>query len=158
MIVDNWPCYRLLLFVALIVSVTVPAARAEEEVAEGVRRGALAYRVYCQSCHGVEGQGDGPVAADLKHQPPDLSRLARRAGGEFPAVEVRHKIDGRDPVASHGPSDMPVWGMTFELRGDVDPRQQDQRINDLVEYLRSLQRSSEVDRVDQDPCPDAGSS
>lgn len=116
-------------------------AQADETApSDSARRGALTYRVYCQSCHGAEGRGDGPIAPDLEHPPPDLTLLAQRAGGKFPAREVRSKIDGREPVPSHGPSDMPVWGLTFALRGDADEEQVEERLDDLVALLRSWQR------------------
>lgn len=121
-----------------------PASTDEEAAAAaGLRRGALTYRLHCQACHGAAGRGDGPLAADLKRPPPDLSLLASRAGGAFPAAEVRSKIDGRDPVASHGPSEMPVWGLTFALRGDHDRHEVARRIDDLVALLRSWQRPSD---------------
>ena len=125
---------------ALMIGPATALGAQQEAAGEGVRRGALTYRVYCRSCHGSEGRGDGPVAGDLKRPPPDLSLLADRAGGRFPALEVRRKIDGRDPVASHGPSEMPVWGLTFALRGDGDRLRVEHRLDDLVALLRSLQR------------------
>ena len=45
--------------------------------------GEEAYRRYCASCHGLEGKGDGPVAASLRRAPTDLTQLARRSGGRF---------------------------------------------------------------------------
>ncbi len=127
------------LAVALATLLLVAPVTAEEAGdSESVRRGALTYRTYCQSCHGPEGRGDGSLAAELKHPPADLSSLARRAGGRFPTLEVRRKIDGRDPAPSHGPSEMPVWGPTFELRGEDSP-EVERRIDDLVALLRTLQ-------------------
>ncbi|HEV7222759.1 MAG TPA: redoxin domain-containing protein [Pirellulales bacterium] len=35
-------------------------------------RGKLVYQVYCNRCHGPEGRGDGPSAAELKPPPRDL--------------------------------------------------------------------------------------
>ena len=121
-------------------SATQDSATQDSATRNSAQRGARTYRLYCQSCHGPEGRGDGPLAVDLKHSPPDLTLLAQRADGWFPAFEVRRKIEGRDPVATHGPSEMPVWGLTFELRGDADASQVEQRLDDLVEWIRGLQR------------------
>jgi mono/diheme cytochrome c family protein/peroxiredoxin len=38
-----------------------------------VARGRLAFQVYCAACHGQEGHGDGPSAAELKPPPRDLA-------------------------------------------------------------------------------------
>jgi mono/diheme cytochrome c family protein len=104
-------------------------------------RGRAAYSLYCLSCHGKTGKGDGPVAATLKVPPTDLTRLASAHGGKFPADRVYARIDGREPVIAHGPSDMPVWGMSFQDPGKVanqEPMVQN-RIHDLVAYLATLQ-------------------
>ena len=97
---------------------------------------------YCASCHGASARGDGPAASSLKVPPADLTRIAARRHGSFPASEVTRYIDGRRDVASHGSREMPVWGLIFAqpihehasgeevLRG---------RLLVLVEYLRSIQ-------------------
>lgn len=125
----------------LLAGLLTSLANAQPREAEGdpEHRGAQTYRYYCQSCHGAEGRGDGPVADSLKHPPPDLTLLSERAGGTFPALRTRRKIDGRDAVIAHGPSDMPVWGLTFELRGDASPGAVHARIDDLVDLLRTWQ-------------------
>ena len=42
---------------------------------------------------------------------PDLTRIAARHGGKFPDNWVYRVIDGRESLLSHGPRDMPVWGV-----------------------------------------------
>jgi len=103
--------------------------------------GAALYRTYCASCHGENGRGDGPVAPVLRVAPPDLTRLAQRHGGTYPADRVAERIDGRTHVAAHGPSEMPVWGdrlASRSLAGEGD-RALDARVAALVEHLRTLQ-------------------
>jgi mono/diheme cytochrome c family protein len=97
---------------------------------------------FCASCHGTSARGDGPAASGLKVPPADLTRIAARRGGSFPASEVTAFIDGRRNVAAHGSREMPVWGLILAqpihehasgeevLRG---------RLLVLVEYLRSIQ-------------------
>lgn len=46
------------------------------------------YRRLCASCHGVEGRGDGPVAASLRVEVPDLTRTASRARGMDPRERI----------------------------------------------------------------------
>jgi mono/diheme cytochrome c family protein len=105
--------------------------------------GAELYRSYCASCHGVEAQGDGPVASSLRVEVPDLTRIAHRHGGRFPADQVRRIIDGRTTLPPHGTRTMPVWGQAFRAagaEGSQTAAQPDRLIELLVEYLRSIQR------------------
>jgi mono/diheme cytochrome c family protein len=101
------------------------------------------YQQLCASCHGVSGRGDGPVASLVKIGVPDLTRIAYRDGGEFPAEDVRRTIDGRWDRRAHGARDMPVWG--WQLYGGAsenDPEERarvDSMIDRLVNYLRSIQ-------------------
>jgi hypothetical protein len=76
-------------------------------------RGDELYRRYCASCHGVEGNGDGPLAASLNQKPPDRTTLAKRNGCKFDEAAVMMTIDGRLLVAQHGPREMPIWGAIF---------------------------------------------
>src|SRR5262245_7834759 len=75
--------------------------------------GVRLYQVFCSSCHGLTGRGDGPVEPLFVGGVPDLAHLAARNGGKFPADRVRFTIDGREPFVAHGTSDMPVWGFEF---------------------------------------------
>jgi hypothetical protein len=102
------------------------------------------YETLCASCHGAGGEGDGPVASLIKVPVPDLTRIAQRAGGEFPTEDVRLTIDGRWDRRAHGARDMPVWGWQFydsyNLE-DADERAKvDATIDKLVVYLRSIQK------------------
>jgi mono/diheme cytochrome c family protein len=111
--------------------------------------GARLYRVYCQSCHGEHGRGDGPVARELELSLPDLRRITKRAAdGVFPTERVAAVIDGREPVAGHGTHDMPVWGLTFRDPGRVADQESDveERVRSLVAFLRSIQETSAAGR------------
>jgi mono/diheme cytochrome c family protein len=104
--------------------------------------GAQLYQRFCASCHGVRGLGDGPVAADLNVMVPDVTRIAHRHGGVYPAEDVRRIIDGRTVHVAHGTRDMPVWGYEFRLAGATDTSSKnsaDELVRRLVDYLRSIQ-------------------
>jgi mono/diheme cytochrome c family protein len=79
------------------------------------------YRRFCASCHGVQGRGDGPVAPAFKVEVPDLTLIARRAGGVFPRERILRIIDGRHVIGAHGSRTMPVWGEDFGRAGLGSP-------------------------------------
>ena len=113
--------------------------------AQDVAIGAGIYQENCATCHGIDAMGNGPMAPVLLVQPSDLTTLTERHGGEFPVERVVMRIDGRDPLVSHG-SDMPVFGEFFEGVQNValktasgQPILVSQPIADLVAYLREIQ-------------------
>lgn len=88
------------------------------------------YQVYCSSCHGRDGKGGTG---------PDLTVLAKQNGGKFPVVLVKEAIRGDTRVDAHGPKDMPAWGTAFRYLGSGSRLEIDVRINNLTEYVRSIQ-------------------
>ena len=98
------------------------------------------FKTYCASCHGVAGKGDGVMAAHLRYRPADLTLIGRRRPGGFDSEEVRRIVDGRAPVASHGSSEMPVWGDALKLPSDRHgEKAATARIRAVVEYLKTIQ-------------------
>jgi hypothetical protein len=80
------------------------------------------------------------MADSLRVRPPDLTLIARRSGGRFPADVVRRIVDGRSPVKGHGGPEMPVWGDAFRSSSDAySDAKVAEKIGALVEYLRSIQ-------------------
>ncbi|WP_170422788.1 c-type cytochrome [Ruegeria arenilitoris] len=118
-------------------------AFASQAVGQNVETGAELYQHYCATCHGIEATGHGPMAGVLVIQPTDLTQLAAE-DGVFPTARVVARIDGRDPLVSHG-SPMPVYGPYFEGQDtsmktpDGQPILTSQPIVDLVAYLQTLQ-------------------
>ena len=114
-------------------------------LAQSAETGRAIYETYCATCHGPEARGDGPMSKILLVPPPDLTRLAERNDGVFPTAWVAARIDGRDPVISHG-GEMPVWGGLFE--GNMaaiaseygQPILTSETIADLVGWLETVQR------------------
>ncbi|HLS82268.1 MAG TPA: cytochrome c [Steroidobacter sp.] len=104
--------------------------------------GSELYRIFCATCHGAQGRGDGPVAETLKTTVPDLTRIAARRGGAFPAERVRETIDGQNLPRAHGAREMPVWGWDFYAINRPDPARRERTnelIGRLVDYLASIQ-------------------
>ncbi|HYX69923.1 MAG TPA: cytochrome c [Terriglobales bacterium] len=103
--------------------------------------GATIFQSYCASCHGTDGRGKGPVAGALRHAVPDLTTLAQRNGGKFPAAQVKNVIlFGEDKrIAAHGSKEMPIWGPTFhEIEFDQDLG--NVRLENVTRYIESIQR------------------
>ena len=57
------------------------------------------------------------MAEVLAVPPPDLTRIAERYDG-FPRVGIAWKIDGRDPLVSHG-GDMLLFGHVFGTMSEM---------------------------------------
>jgi mono/diheme cytochrome c family protein len=120
-----------------------PLASAPAEEISHYNGEQLYYR-FCASCHGESAEGDGPVASYFKLVPPDLTVLAKRRGGQFPAEEIGKIIDGRDIRGPHGSRQMPVWGMEFYYADTGNPdkqREVEELVDRLVEYLRKIQKN-----------------
>jgi mono/diheme cytochrome c family protein len=114
--------------------------------------GAMEYKSSCAACHGLTGKGDGSYNAYLTKTPTDLTTLAKRNGGVFPAQRIYEVIDGRTSpeIGAHGTRDMPIWGAqysdeassyfyyAFPGREDVEAYARG-RILVLVEYINRLQ-------------------
>ena len=73
----------------------------------------MEYLSSCAACHGVDGNGKGPLSAELKSQPADLTILAKRNDGVFPVNAIYEVIDGRKSVKAHGTREMPIWGFRY---------------------------------------------
>lgn len=84
----------------------IGAAAALAGCIEEPMTGAGLYQDNCASCHGADAKGGRPLA-DGK-VPPNLTTLAKRHGGRYPAVYVMSTIDGFSRDATHGP--MPIFG------------------------------------------------
>ncbi|MEZ5063516.1 MAG: cytochrome c [bacterium] len=98
------------------------------------------YETLCSNCHGGDARGDGPLANLLRIVTPDLTRIAARHGGEFPADSVRAQIDGTRDVSAHGRRQMPVWGKPLGAPTDSAEAGAARRmLGELVAYLQSIQ-------------------
>ena len=126
---------RWTLAIPILLLITNGLAWSQQNGSRNDFSGVESYRVYCASCHGVDGKGGGPAAAALKKAPGDLTQISKRNHGEFPAVRVTHIIDGYEVEAVHGSRDMPVWGDYFRDKLLLELRE-----HNLTEYLRSIQK------------------
>ena len=107
------------------------------------------YQSSCETCHGEDGKGKGPVSSQLKVSPADLTVLAKKNKGVFPVMSVYEVIDGRQAVLAHGTRDMPIWGNRYtvnQIQQTVRnyPRYDPEvlvrmRILSIIDYLNRIQ-------------------
>jgi len=98
------------------------------------------YKSYCAVCHGLDGKGNGPAVDALKVPPPDLTMLAQKSGGKYPALKVSAIISGEEVLAAHGSKDMPIWGHLFWSMSGGHEAEVQQRVANLNKYIESLQK------------------
>jgi len=133
---------------ALMLFGLCPLGLHAQEASNAGVSGEADFNMYCSSCHGESGKGDGPKSFRLSKPAPDLTTLTKRYG-EFPRDKLARMIDGRDPVPGHGDREMPVWGVWFkeeaaqELGGaEGDEGSVARRVKNLIDYIRTLQVKS----------------
>src|SRR5689334_22648257 len=69
---------------ALIVAALVfGACPTPSHAQEHSSSGNAVYLLYCASCHGPDGQGNGVNSRKMDPKPADLTRIAQRNGGKF---------------------------------------------------------------------------
>lgn len=120
LLVAPWPQAHLLLAPAVPTSLhQSPTGFA----AEGIVRGQAVYQQHCVRCHGADGRGEGPDAAQLAQWPPNLNGalLWKRLDGEL-FWRVREGMHNRAGVVT-----MP--GMGDALRDD--------QIWEVLDYLQA---------------------
>jgi mono/diheme cytochrome c family protein len=129
------------LILVVMFAVAAPAQRnaAQPNLIKSVE-GRDLFVAYCASCHGQDGRGSGPAAASLKVPPPDLTVIARKAKGKFPAERLEGIISGDETGGAHGSREMPVWGPLFS-RIQWDKDLSPVRLRNLVKYIESIQRA-----------------
>ena len=107
------------------------------------------YLSNCAPCHGISGDGGGPLAGSLKSKVPPLNNLADRySEAYFPERFLTEVIDGRKNMLSHGKREMPIWGKQFGLMNGMQTKSgaavtnnaaARQKIEALVDYILSIQ-------------------
>ncbi len=79
--------------------------------------GANVFKVNCESCHGPQGHGDGPVAAALDPAPKNLAELQAIAGDDYLFWRVNTGKEGTSMVAWKGVlTDEQIWQVISFIR------------------------------------------
>ena len=106
--------------------------------------GSQTFRLFCVGCHGPDGRGNAAVGRALLQPDVDLSQIARRNGGVFPAEDVATAITGLGGTG-HARLKMAPWAEVFADEFDaftaraVVNQMVERRIDHLVAYIESIQ-------------------
>jgi mono/diheme cytochrome c family protein len=77
---------------------------------EAASRGAEVFHTNCETCHGPQGQGDGPAGQALDPKPRNLAKLQATAGDDFLFWRIREGKPGTSMVAWKGIlTDDQIW-------------------------------------------------
>jgi len=94
----------------------------------------------CAACHGDDAKGNGPAVGALKTAPVDLTLLAQKNGGVFPAERLKRIVGGWENIGAHGSREMPIWGDLFGAKSGADLQIANDRFKILLAYLDSIQQ------------------
>ena len=140
------PDRHIFLRVALSVAIAILVLSLIGKVSAADTSGAEEFKDNCARCHGADAKGDGPDANNKPgYRPADLTQLAAHNGGKFPREKIYNVIDGGQRVPDHYNfnSPMPLWGLSFQLKGNEYSDQSEaavkRRINSLLDYLETIQ-------------------
>ena len=100
------------------------------------------FAAYCAPCHGADGKGNGPAAPSMKATPTDLTQMAKKNGGKFPANSLASTLkfgSGGTAAGAHGSASMPVWGPLFQSLDRFHDTSVQQRVSNLITYVESIQ-------------------
>jgi mono/diheme cytochrome c family protein len=85
--------------------------------ADAATAGASVFKVNCESCHGPQGHGDGPVGAALDPAPKNLAELQTTAGDDYLFWRVSTGKEGTAMVAWKGVlTDEQIWQVVSFIR------------------------------------------
>jgi mono/diheme cytochrome c family protein len=136
----------VLMVTTLVVSAVLAMAQGQTPVVKHVpirptnaSSGQEMFKTYCAVCHGEDAKGSGPAASAMKVPPTDLTSLAQKYGGKYPALHVSSVVRGEAELPAHGNKDMPVWGPLFLKLSQGHDAEVQQRIANLNQYIESIQ-------------------
>jgi mono/diheme cytochrome c family protein len=119
---------------SLLVSALVLAIAPSAALAADLAKGKETFKMFCETCHGASGKGDGPGAAGLQPPPRDFTK------GEFKFDADKNGKAGEDadlklvikkgPGAFGGAAFMPAWEGAIS-DGDID---------NVIAVIRSLKK------------------
>jgi mono/diheme cytochrome c family protein len=125
-------------------STVVDRVAAPAGVVTAPNAGEEMYAAYCVGCHGEDGLGYGRYSSGCTVPPSDLTQLARKNHGIYPAEKVRTVLRQGTGQAPAGRGYMPIWEPLLKVLNGDGPGVTEVRIRSLAEYVRTLQDRSMV--------------
>ena len=123
----------------------VVQARAQDVPAMATQFGEKTYRLFCVGCHAPDGRGNVAVLEALQLPVVDLTTIAARNGGAFPAEAAKSAVLGTG-TEGHARLEMAPWAEVFAGEFEsfkaqaVINQMVDRRVDHLVAYIEALQR------------------
>jgi mono/diheme cytochrome c family protein len=97
------------------------------------------YAAYCASCHGKDGRAKTPAARLCTVPPADLSTLALKNHGIYPAARVSEVLHNGTGKPATGQGYMPVWQPLLQSMNSETLEVTELRIRNLTDYVKTLQ-------------------
>ncbi|WP_295798401.1 cytochrome c/FTR1 family iron permease [uncultured Microbulbifer sp.] len=118
---------------------------------------AAIYQQQCVSCHGVEGKGDGALAAQLEPPPTDFHDRERADNRSLLGLydAISSGIDGTGMTAFKALDDQQRWSLAFYVGGkafagaDAPQGTGAITLNDLVQYSPNVLKSNKAEIRDE---------
>ncbi len=133
----------LLLVAALVLLALFSKSAAADSGAKAqiLADGLQEYQENCQSCHGADLAGGGPLSAKLVKPPKDLTDISKANGGRYPFWRVFAIISGESAVSGHDTHQMPDFYASLKKQeGRPGFLPAHVRILELTHYLESVQK------------------
>jgi mono/diheme cytochrome c family protein len=108
-----------------VVPVAAPTSLPQGSLRGDAAKGAQIYSLYCSSCHGLTGAGDGPLAASLVPRPANHTDAAYM--GSLSDEHLYKVIQGGGAAVGKSPL-MAPWGAVVS----------EEQTRDLIGHLRTL--------------------
>lgn len=118
------------LFAAVWVFAGFGSVLAATNSENAVETGQAHYLFFCANCHGVNGDGKGPMAELLKIAPADLTLLKQTGGAQSVTERVLRAVDGRHKVGDKENYKMPIFSEDLEAK----------KVIEIGEYLKTIQK------------------
>lgn len=107
------------------------------------------FRTACASCHGSEGRGDGPLAAELKPRPMDFHDSARQSQRSVYSLysTISAGVEGTAMRGFKELSEQDRWALAFYVSGFLHPENKVQEGQRLWEQGASRELFKEISDV-----------
>jgi mono/diheme cytochrome c family protein len=97
------------------------------------------YSTFCAGCHGPDGRGKGHSSRYCTVPPADLTQLAQKNNGIYPAEWVLQVLRHGTGQPPKGRGYMPIWEPLLKSMKNPANASTEVQIRNLTEYVKTLQ-------------------